>query len=127
MPKPSNWLDWAAVGLSGLCLVHCLALPLFVAILPLLVPFTEGHLHAQMLVAVLPISTFALGLGYRRHRNVRIPVAGSIGMLVLVIGATVAHNQWGILADRAFTVTGALILASAHYFNTVRSRRACSL
>lgn len=126
MPKPSNWLDWAAVGLSGLCLVHCLALPLIVAGVPLLAQFSEGHLHAQMLVVVLPLSIVALGLGFNRHRNTRIVAAGTVGMLTLVIGATVAHSQLGLMADRAFTVVGALVLAGAHYFNSVRSRQACA-
>ena len=126
MPKPSNWLDWAAVGLSALCLVHCLALPFVVAGLPLLAQFSEGHLHAQMLVIVLPLSIVALALGFRRHRNSRIVLAGAIGMLTLIIGATVAHSQLGLMADRAFTVTGALVLAGAHYFNSVRSRQACA-
>jgi hypothetical protein len=126
MPKPSNWLDWAAVGLSALCLVHCLALPFVVAGLPLLAQFSEGHLHAQMLVVVLPLSVVALGLGFRRHNSMRIVSAGTTGMLTLIIGATVAHSQLGLMADRAFTVTGALVLAGAHYFNSIRSRRACA-
>lgn len=126
MPKPSNWLDWAAVGLSALCLVHCLALPLIVAGVPLLAQFSEGHLHAQMLVVVLPLSIVALGLGFNRHRNTRIVAAGTVGMLTLVIGATVAHSQLGLMADRAFTVVGALVLAGAHYFNSIRSRQACA-
>jgi uncharacterized membrane protein len=126
MPRSSNWLDWAAVGLSALCLVHCLALPFVVAGLPLLAQFAEGHLHAQMLVVVLPLSIVALGLGFYRHRNSRIVLAGTLGMLTLVVGATVAHNQLGLMADRVFTVTGALVLAGAHYFNSIRSRQACA-
>lgn len=126
MAKPNNWLDWAAVGLSGLCLVHCLALPFFVAVLPLLAQYSEGHLHAQMLVVVLPLSVAALALGYRRHRIGRIVIGGCMGMLLLAVGATVAHDEWGIIADRAFTIAGAFVLAGAHYLNSVRSRRACA-
>jgi len=118
----SNWLDGAAVGLSALCLIHCLALPLLVAGLPFLAQFSEGHLHAQMLVLVLPLSIIALGLGYRHHRSTRIVLAGVVGMLTLVIGATVAHSQLGLAADRSFTIAGALILATAHFYNTVRTR-----
>ena len=126
MRKPSNWLDGAAVALSALCLVHCLALPLLVAGLPLLARFAEGHLHAQMLVIVLPLSVLAFGLGFRRHRNFRIVTTGVLGMTLLVLGATVAHDQLGLTADRAFTVVGALVLAAAHYFNSVRATHACS-
>jgi hypothetical protein len=126
MPKPTNWLDGAAVALSALCLVHCLALPIIVAGLPFLAEFAEGHLHLQMLVVVLPMSVVALALGFRRHRSSRIVVAGTVGMLTLVIGATLAHTYLGLAADRAFTIVGAFVLAAAHYFNSVCSRRACA-
>ena len=124
-PTKSNWLDGAAVVLSALCLVHCLALPLIVIGVPFLAQFAEGHLHLQMLVVVLPLSTLALGIGYRRHRNSRILFAGIVGMLLLIIGATVAHTQLGLIADRAFTICGSLTLATAHYFNSVRAQAAC--
>ena len=48
--KSGHWLDLTAVGLSGLCLVHCLALPLIVAMLPFLARYSDGHL--QMLAVV---------------------------------------------------------------------------
>lgn len=126
MSKPNNWLDGAAVALSALCLVHCLALPLIVAGVPFLAQFAEGHLHLQMLVLVLPISVAAFGLGFRRHRSWRIVGTGSLGMLLLVIGATVAHVHLGLAADRSFTIAGALVLAGAHFFNSYRSRLASS-
>jgi len=126
MSKSSNWLDGAAVTLSGLCVVHCLALPLIVAGLPFLAQFAEGHLHAQMLVVVLPLSTMALALGFRRHRSLAIVTAGVIGMLTLFVGATVAHNSLGLLADRVFSVVGALVLATAHFYNSTRARSCAS-
>jgi uncharacterized membrane protein len=122
MSKSTNWLDGAAVGLSALCLIHCLALPLVVAGLPFLAQFAEGHLHKQMLVVVVPLSIVALGLGYRHHRNSRIVTAGAVGMALLAIGATFAHEHWGVFADRAFTIAGALILAAAHFYNSVQTR-----
>ena len=122
MSKSTKWLDGAAVGLSALCLIHCLALPLVVAGLPFLAQFAEGHLHAQMLVIVLPLSIIALGLGFRHHRNGRIIAAGVVGMLLLAIGATLAHEHWGLAADRTFTIAGALILAAAHFYNSVQTR-----
>jgi uncharacterized membrane protein len=122
MSKSTNWLDGAAVGLSALCLVHCLALPLVVAGLPFLAQFAEGHLHKQMLVVVVPLSIIALGLGFRHHRNGRIVMSGVVGMVLLAVGATLAHEQWGLLADRTFTIAGALLLAAAHFYNSVQTR-----
>lgn len=124
--KSRDWLDGAAVVLSALCLVHCLALPFVVAGLPFLAQFAESHLHFQVLIIVVPLSVVALGLGYRRHRDARILFAGAFGMLMLVIGATVAHSQLGLTADRVFTVIGSLSLATAHFFNSYRKKLASS-
>lgn len=124
--KSSDWLDGAAVVLSALCLVHCLALPLIVAGVPFLAQFAETHLHYQVLVIVVPLSVIALAVGYRRHRDPRILAGGALGMLLLVIGATVAHTQLGLAADRIFTIAGSLVLATAHFFNSYRKKLANS-
>ena len=121
--KSTDWLDSAAVGLSGLCLLHCLALPFFVGALPLLMPFTESHLHAQMLYFAVPLSAVAIGIGYARHRNPLVVVAAFAGLGLLVAGATVAHGSLGIVADRLFTVSGSVVLAAAHLWNGLLSRK----
>ena len=117
-------LDRTAIVLSSLCVVHCLVLPLLIVFTPFLGQFAEGHLHAQMLLLVLPLSTGALALGFRNHRNGQIILAGVIGMLLLTVGGTVVHNQFGIVADRIFTISGAIILAMSHWFNS-RTARQC--
>ena len=124
--KSSDWLDGTAVVLSALCLVHCLALPLVVAGVPFLAQFADTHLHYQVLVLVIPLSVIALAIGFRRHRDARIVAAGALGMLLLVIGATVAHTQLGLMADRIFTIAGSLVLATAHFFNSYRKKLANS-
>jgi hypothetical protein len=106
--------------------LHCLALPLIVLGVPFLAQYAETHLHYQVLVLVVPLSVFALAVGYRRHRNLRIVAGGALGMLLLIVGATVAHTQLGLAADRVFTVFGSLVLASAHFFNSYRKKLANS-
>ena len=118
--EKTDWLDGAAVLLSALCLLHCLALPLVVAGLPMLAQFSDSHLHLQILAIVVPLSIAALGLGYRRHRNVNILWAGFAGLLILFIGATLVHDNLGEMADRVVTITGSVVLAAAHYFNSTR-------
>ena len=93
---------------------------------PFLAQYAETHLHYQVLVLVIPLSVLALAIGYRRHRNARIVAGGALGMLLLVVGATVAHTQLGLAADRVFTVAGSLLLATAHFFNSYRKKLASS-
>jgi len=121
--KSTGWLDGTAIGLSGLCLAHCLALPFVVGALPMLLPLTSGHLHAQMLVVVLPLSVIAIGMGYVGHRDSRVVLAAIVGLALLIFGATVAHDTLGVVADRSFSIGGAVALASAHLWNGLLSRR----
>ena len=121
--KSTDWLDGAAIGLSGLCLLHCLALPFFVGALPMLMPFTESHLHAQVLYFAVPLSAVAVGIGYARHRNPLVVLTAIAGLSLLVVGATVAHASLGLAADRTFTISGSLVLAGAHLWNGLLSRR----
>lgn len=109
--------DKIAVGLSGLCLLHCLLLPFVVAILPFLGQFDDDHLHAEMLLFVVPVSVIALYVGYRRHGRTSVIAGGVIGLLILAIGAFVVHDLYGAMADRLTTVAGSLVLAYTHYRN----------
>ncbi len=110
-------LDHAAIVLSGLCLVHCLLLPVIIVAVPLLAQLNETHFHAQMLLVVVPVSLFAFAHGYRRHGNLRIIAGGIAGIAILFIGGTVVHASYGILADSLLTIAGSIILATSHYFN----------
>jgi len=115
--RPAD-LDRIAVVLSGLCLLHCLALPLFIALMPFVAEFAESHWHTPMLAIALPVSATAIVIGYRRHGNRALVATGVIGLILLLVGATVAHNQLGPIADRVFTVSGSLLLAAVHWQNS---------
>ena len=110
-------LDHAAIALSGLCLVHCLLLPIIIVAMPLLAQLNETHFHAQMLLVVVPVSLFAFAHGYRRHGNLRIIAGGIAGIAILFIGGTVVHANYGILGDSLLTIAGSIVLATSHYFN----------
>jgi hypothetical protein len=118
----SDALDKAAVALSGLCLLHCLLLPVIITLLPFLDQFSDRHLHAEILIVVLPVSLIALTIGFRRHADKRVVGLGIAGLLLLLVGATLAHSLFGIVADRMLTITGSVILALAHYRNSRLSR-----
>ncbi len=120
--KSNEMLDKAAVTLSGLCLLHCLALPLVLIVLPFINAVSLDGLHAEMLLVVIPVSSVALLLGFRRHGNRRILLAGIGGMALLILGGTVAHDHYGVIADRTLTIAGALVLAFTHYRNSRLAR-----
>ena len=116
-------LDRTAIALSGLCMLHCLALPLLLILLPVFEHLSAAHFHTQMLLFVLPVSTVALLAGYFRHRHPAALMAGAVGLSLLVLGATWAHQQSGVVVDRVLTLSGSLVLAIAHYGNSRLAKR----
>lgn len=121
--KPAA-LDQVALLLSGLCLLHCLLLPLLVVIVPFLGQLGDDHLHAELLLIVVPVSLVALLLGYRRHARRDVIAWGVAGLLTLIVGGTIAHSTYGLLADRSLTVAGSIMLAVTHLRNFRLSRAA---
>ncbi|MBL7649736.1 MAG: MerC domain-containing protein [Candidatus Hydrogenedentes bacterium] len=112
-------IDKIAIGLSALCAVHCLILPLIAGLLPALAALTGSHVHFHtlMLVAVLPLSSFALGAGWLRHRDAAVLALGLTGLILIVVAATVGHDLPSEAAERWTTVAGSLLLALAHLRN----------
>ena len=120
--SPGGILDNTAIALSGLCLVHCLSLPVLIALLPLLNRLDPQHFPLQMLIVAVPVSLFAFTIGFRRHRNQAIALAGISGIAIMVAGGTVGHANFGAVADAVMTVAGSTVLAAAHYFNNRLTR-----
>ena len=115
----SRILDRAAVALSAVCIVHCLAVPIVVAVLPIAAVSLDpdGHFHWIMLWLVVPTSFVGLLLGYRVHRRVDLIALGAIGLLVLVIAAYWGHSSWHEYVEVFVSVAGSLALAGAHVWN----------
>lgn len=117
--KLSSRLDKIAVALSGICLVHCLALPVLIMLFPLLGATLIDHetFHQLILVVVLPTSVIALGMGYRRHRSNRVAVLGALGAGALIAAAFALHALHAEHLERWVTVAGGVLLAIAHIGN----------
>jgi hypothetical protein len=121
----SRYLDRIAITLSTICIVHCLAMPVLVAALPVLAVTlgTDGHFHALMLWLVVPTSALGFGFGYRVHGNAAIVVAGTAAVIVLAVVALWGHDHWNPTVEVGVNVLASLLLASAHWRNFREVRR----
>ncbi len=113
-PKKTKWLDMASMGLSGLCVAHCLALPFLVAALPFLGIFSQNELVHQVLVSIAaPLSVLALWRsGGWRKIVVVAPMAAGLAML-----AAAAFIPDLEPVEAPLSVVGALLVAAAHVVN----------
>jgi hypothetical protein len=121
----SHYFDRIAISLSAICIVHCLALPLLIVMLPVAALSFGGdsHFHAVMLWLVVPISVLGLILGYRVHARARIVMVGLLGMGIVAFAAIWGHAQWPISGEIAVSLLGSLLLAGAHWVNFLVVRR----
>lgn len=110
----SAW-DSSAVGLSGLCLAHCLALPVAAAALPALGALANAEwVHILFLLVALPLSVVALWRKPDSKRDIAIMVLAVLGLGLLCAGAFPAH--WPEL-DEQLTILGSISLVAAHVWN----------
>lgn len=121
----SRHFDQIAIGLSALCIVHCLAVPLLVAVLPIAaISFgSSAHFHGLMLWLVVPTSVVGFALGYRVHRRARIVILGAAGIVVLAAAALWGHSAWNESLEIFVSLGGSLLLAAAHWSNFREVRR----
>ena len=113
-------LDKTAIGLSSLCLVHCLLLPVSLAILPsiaILSTLSDEVFHLLLIALVLPTSMVALLLGCKRHKSSAVIALGIGGLMTLGFTAVFGHDVLGEQMEKVATVIGALLVAGAHIQN----------
>jgi hypothetical protein len=115
-PDAQDRYDAIAVMASGLCVVHCLLLPMLLLLVPVMATWLAlpESFHRWMLAIAIPTSVIALVLGRRRHRRWA-PLAAAVpGMAVLAVGALLIEAPH---LETMLTVSGATVLALAHLVN----------
>lgn len=121
----SRHFDQVAIALSAICIVHCLAVPIIVAALPIAaLSFGDSqHFHGLMIWLVVPTSLLGFGLGYRLHHRAGLVVLGIVGIVVLGAAALYGHSVWPEALEVSVSVVGSLLLAAAHWLNFREVRR----
>jgi len=118
--QPLNSLgDKAAITLSTLCFIHCLALPLMMVLMPSvwLASLNDERFHQLLLFAVLPISLYALWRGYRQHQQGMVLSVVLLGLVLLAASALLGHDMLGEWGEKLLTVIGAVTVALGHWWN----------
>ena len=115
---PTNLLDRVAMGLSGLCMVHCVATAVLIGLLASAGGFLgQPIFHEVGLTLAMIIGAFALGRGYLEH-GFMLPVAvGSLGLGVMLGALSLPEGGH----EPIYTVAGVLIVALGHRLNVMAS------
>ena len=138
--------DKLSICLSVCCILHCIALPFLILLIPSVASFwiNDESVHVVLVLLAIPISLFAMGVSLRKHHNYKCIALALVGLALLVLAIFMhdigfgaehenlehgkdehgkdehgheEHGGLGETLETIFTVLGGLILLSAHFLN----------
>ncbi|MEO7505202.1 MAG: MerC domain-containing protein [Sphingomicrobium sp.] len=105
-----------AIGLSGLCLVHCLGTTVLLALLASAGGWLGNPLiHEVGLSLAMLMGAVALGRGIVQHGYTMPSAVGGLGLGVMAGALTLPHDG----GEALYTVIGVSILALGHRLNYI--------
>src|SRR5438445_9876143 len=116
LSNATNRLDRIAMGLSGLCLVHCVATAVLLGLLASAGGFLgRPIIHEVGLTLAMMIGVFALGRGILEHGFVMPAAIGALGLGVMAGALSLPEGGH----EPMYTVAGVMILALGHRLNVM--------
>ncbi len=131
-----HFSDKLSICLSMCCILHCIALPVIILLLPNVASFwiNDENVHVILVLLAIPISLFAMAKSLRKHNNYKCIALAGIGLFLLVAAIFMhdigfggehgkdehGHNEHSGLEETLetiFTVMGGLIIFGAHFLN----------
>jgi len=119
MVKSQLLTDKFAIALSFVCMVHCFFAPSILILTSGLLSFSIENeiIHKLILLTAIPISIFALCVGYKNHKLI-IPVYfGSLGLFLLIGAIAFDEDYYGIYGESLLTAIGSILVISSHFIN----------
>ena len=111
-------LDRLAMGLSGLCAVHCVATAVLLGLLASAGGFLgQPIIHEVGLTLAMIIGAFALGRGILEHGFMLPSAIGALGLGVMAGALSLPHDG----REPIYTIIGVLIVALGHRLNSLAS------
>jgi hypothetical protein len=108
-------LDLVGTCVSLVCALHCLTVPLLVAVLPLAGAgvLLGGSLEILFIVVSVALASGTLCWGFRRHRRWRVLIALGAALSMIAVGRFLASEPYELVC----VVVGAVVLAGGHLLN----------
>jgi len=110
--------DKFAMSFSAICMIHCLFAPSLIVLSysSLALTLESELIHKAILLITIPVSIFAISLGYKNHTNNSIILTGIAGLTILIsallIGESIDEN-----AELIMTIIGSILVIACHYRN----------
>lgn len=119
LPLARHWgsidarLDRFAIGLSGLCLVHCIATTVLLTLLSSAGALLDPAIHEVGLGLAILFGIVALGRGAWLHGYMLPAAVGAFGIGIMAGALTLPHGSFEVV----WTLIGVGIVALGHDLN----------
>lgn len=110
-------LDRIAMGLSGLCVVHCIATAALVGLVASAGFLGSPLIHEVGLTLAMAIGAYALGRGVIEHGFVLPAATGAAGLGMMAGALSLPEGGH----EAIYTVAGVMIVALGHRLNFIAS------
>jgi hypothetical protein len=109
-------LDRLAIGLSGLCAVHCVATAVLLGLLSAAGGILgQPIIHEVGLTLAMLMGSFALGRGILQHGFLLPSAIGALGLGVMAGALSLPHDG----REALYTIIGVMIVALGHRLNVL--------
>lgn len=112
----THWLDGVGIGISSLCIVHCLLVPIAIALSPVWSTWLTlpEDMHLWLLALALPFSGIVLWRASKRYPHTKLSLGLGVAGLALMSAGIFIERE---IAEVAVTTAGAGLVAIAHLRN----------
>jgi hypothetical protein len=120
-----SYLDSISIGISALCVVHCIVLPIFLSTLPLwgVEVLENSAIEAITILSTLLAGGWAIGKGYwKYHQHLFIPVLFTAGLFSMMS----ANFMQTEVLEMLLKGSGAILIVSAHVVNWKKCSACCN-
>ena len=111
--------DKFALTISLACVIHCFLVPSFVILTSgfLFTSINNELIHNILLLIAVPVSLYALRLGYKNHNIVSYLYIGIAGLSMLVSAVLLGESFLGESGENIVTLMGAILVCYSHFKN----------
>ncbi|MCW3837031.1 MerC domain-containing protein [Sphingomonas canadensis] len=106
-------LDRVAIGISGLCLAHCVATTVLLALISSAGGLLDPRIHEIGLMLAILFGIVALGRGIVSHGYILPAAVGAFGLGIMAGALTLPHGDFEIM----WTLIGVSFVALGHDLN----------
>jgi len=117
-----GWLDLTGSAVSWLCIVHCIALPFFISLLPIVgLSFLLDETVERTIIgaSILIAAASLLPAYFRQHGKIRTIVLFAAGISLIIASHLAFEDE--LWMQIPFLLAGAGLITAAHFIN----RRLC--